>query len=392
MTDSPVRIAFVITELDEGGAERALVQIVTRLDRSRWEPRVFSLAGRGPLTAKLEAAEIPVFDCGATSASNPLHIWRAYSKLKRELTPWQPQIVQTFLFHANLLGRIAAWRARVPHVLSGIRVADRRGKMRLRLDRWTERFVEKHVCVSQAVADFCIAESGLDAAKVEVIANGVDLEQFREAEPKDLSEFGIPEGAKVVVSVGRLDPQKDPFCLMAAFERLTKEVPEAHLLLIGNGPLGAEIRSRLSRKEHRGKPIPDGWWKRVPDRIHLAGWQRDVPGILKSADVFALSSRFEGMPNAVLEAGAAGVPVVATEAEGVAEIVENGESGWLVGIGDQSGLAEALTEALSDSEAAQNRASQLQSVISEKFTWDQVASRYDQLFCDLLEKKPAACK
>lgn len=375
MTDSPVRIAFVITELDEGGAERALVQIVTRLDRSRWEPRVFSLAGRGPLTAKLEAAEIPVFDCGATSASNPLHIWRAYSKLKRELTPWQPQIVQTFLFHANLLGRIAAWRARVPHVLSGIRVADRRGKMRLRLDRWTERFVEKHVCVSQSVADFCIAESGLDAAKVKVIANGVDLEQFREAEPKDLSEFGVPTGAKVVLSVGRLDPQKDPLCLLAAFSEVARKSESAHLLFVGDGPLRGELATRIAKSPLR-------------DRIHLAGWQRDVPGILKSTDAFALSSRYEGMPNAVLEAGAAGVPVVATEAEGVAEIVENGERGWLVGIGDQSGLAEALTEALSDSEVAQNRASQLQSVISEKFTWDQVASRYDQLYCDLVEKKP----
>lgn len=376
MTDSPVRIAFVITELDEGGAERALVQIVTRLDRARWEPRVFSLSGRGPLTAKLEAAEIPVFDCGATSASNPLHIWRAYSKLKSELTPWQPQIVQTFLFHANLLGRIAAWRARVPHVVSGIRVADRRGKLRLRLDRWTERFVEKHVCVSQAVADFCITESGLDAGKVEVIANGVDLELFRDAEPKDLSEFGVPGGAKVVLSVGRLDPQKDPLCLLAAFSQVARQTESAHLLFVGDGPLRGKLTARIAESPLR-------------DRIHLAGWQRNVPGILKSGDVFALPSRFEGMPNAVLEAGAAGIPVVATEAEGVAEIVENGESGWLVGIGDQSGLAEALTEALTDPEAAHTRASRLQSVTSEKFTWNQVASRYDQLYHELLHQKPA---
>ena len=377
MIDLPVRIAFVITELDEGGAERALVQIVTRLDRSRWEPRVFSLAGRGPLTAKLEAAGIPAFDCGATSASNPLHIWRAYSKLKHELTAWQPKIVQTFLFHANLLGRIAARRARVPHILSGIRVADQRGKMRLRLDRWTERFVEKHVCVSQSVADFCIAESGLDAAKVEVIANGVDLEQFRDAEPKDLGEFGVPKGAKVVLSVGRLDPQKDPLCLLAAFSEVARKTESAHLIFVGDGPLRGELAAKIAESPER-------------DRIHLAGWARDVPGILKSADVFTLSSRFEGMPNAVLEAGAAGVPVVATEAEGVAEIVENGESGWLVGIGDQSGLTEALTEALTDAETANKRTKKLQIVISKKFTWNRVASRYDQLYCDLLKMKPAA--
>jgi len=369
---APVRIAFVITELDEGGAERALVQIVTRLDRSHWEPRVFSLSGRGPLTARLEEAEIPVFDCGAKSASNPLDIWRAYSALKRELKPWQPQIVQTFLFHANLLGRLAAWRAGVPLVLSGIRVADRRGRLRLRLDRWTERFVEKHVCVSQAVADFSTKESGLDSGKVIVIPNGVDLAAFREAESADLAEFGVPTGAKVVLSVGRLDPQKDPLTLLAAFEQVAQQVENSHLLFVGSGPLEGEIRRRIAASK-------------IGERIHLAGWQRDVPGILKAADVFALASRFEGMPNAVLEAGAAGVPVVATAAEGVSEILENSQSGWLVGIGDASDLAIAIREALENADAPA-RAARLQSVVAAKFTWEAVVAQYDQLYASLLSE------
>jgi glycosyltransferase involved in cell wall biosynthesis len=369
---APVRIAFVITELDEGGAERALVQIVTRLDRNRWEPRVFSLAGRGPLTARLEESEIPVFDCGAKSASNPLDIWRAFSSLKRELTPWQPQIVQTFLFHANLLGRLAAWRAGVPHVLSGIRVADRRGRLRLRLDRWTERFVEKHVCVSRSVADFSIDESGLDSGKVLVIPNGVDLAAFRDAEPADLSEFGIPAGAKVVLSVGRLDPQKDPLTLLAAFEQVAKQIGNAHLLLVGHGPMEPEIRERIAGLKSGA-------------RIHLAGWQKNIPGILKAGDVFALASRFEGMPNAVLEAGAAGVPVVATAAEGVAEILENGACGWLVGLGDVSQLSVAIGEVLAEADLAAAKALRLQSVVAEKFTWENVVSEYDKLYRLLLE-------
>jgi glycosyltransferase involved in cell wall biosynthesis len=367
----PVRIAFVITELDEGGAERALMQIVTRLDRDRWEPRVFSLAGRGPLTARFEEAEIPIFDCGAKAASNPLDIWRAYSSLKRELTPWQPQIVQTFLFHANLLGRLAAWRAGVPHVLSGIRVADRRGRLRLRLDRWTERFVEKHVCVSRAAADFSTKESGLNPAKVVVIPNGVDLAAFRNAEPADLAKFGVPAGAKVVLSVGRLDPQKDPLTLLAAFEQVAQQVENSHLLFVGNGPLEGEIRTRIAASK-------------LGERIHLTGWQRDVPGLLKAADVFALASRFEGMPNAVLEAGAAGVPVVATAAEGVSEILENGRSGWLVGIGDVSKMAASIAEALTNSGEASVRACRLQSVVAEQFTWDSVVSEYALLYSSLL--------
>lgn len=374
MAALPVRIAFVITELDEGGAERALVHLVTRLDQSQWEPGVFSLAGRGPLTAKLEAARVPVFDCGATSASSPLQIWRAYSRLRRELTLWQPQIVQAFLFHANLLARVVAWRAGVPHFLSGIRVADRRGRLRLRLDRWTERLVEKHVCVSRAVAQFS-AQSGLDPGKLVVIPNGVDLEQFRDARPVDRSRFDIPAHAKVVLSVGRLDAQKDPFCLLSAFEAVAEKINAAELVFVGDGPLRDKLALRISRSRFR-------------DRIHLVGWQRDVAGWLKTASVFALASRFEGMPNAVLEAGAAGVPVVATRAEGLLEIVEDRQTGWLVGIGDAPALAASLTEALTDPTAAE-KGIQLQSVIATRFTWEQTVSAYDRLYLGLLDEAQA---
>jgi len=388
MTSTPARIAFIITELDEGGAERALTQIVTRLDRSRWEPQVFSLAGQGPLTQHFESAGIPVCDCGARTASNPFHAWRVVSKLTAALLPWRPQIVQTFLFHANVLGRLAAWRAGVPHVLSGIRVADRRGRLRLRLDRWTERFVERHVCVSHAVADFSTRESGLDPAKIVVIPNGVDLAAFQNAESVDLTEFGVPTGSQVVLSVGRLDPQKDPLKLLTAFELVTRQIPDAHLVLVGDGPLKAEIQRRISRASVSGSPPADHPGTGLSHHVHLAGWQRNIPGLLKSADVFALASRFEGMPNAVLEAGAAGIPVVATSVEGVPEILENGRSGWVVEIDDAPALAQAIVEALQGREQAFQRASDLQSVIAEKFTWDTVVEQYDQLYASLLSPDP----
>ena len=388
MNATPSRIAFIITELDEGGAERALTQIVTRLDRSRWEPQVFSLSGPGPLTQHFEAAGIPVFDCGIRTASNPYHAWRAYSRLTRSLREWQPQIVQSFLFHANMLGRLAAWRSGVPHVLSGIRVADQRGRLRHCLDRWTERLIHQHVCVSQAVAAFSTRTSGLSPDKMTVIPNGVDLSVFQHARPFDLTELGIPAGSQVVLSVGRLDPQKDPLTLLAAFEIVNRKIPDAHLILVGDGPLKAELQRRISDSSVPEGPAGTPGTDHVSGHIHLAGWQRDIPGLLQSADAFALASRFEGMPNVVLEAGAAGTPVIATSAEGVPEILENDCNGWLVPIGDAPALAQALIEALLNREQAFERASRLQTVIAEKFTWDKVVARYDRLYESLLHAAP----
>ncbi|NQV23239.1 MAG: glycosyltransferase, partial [Rhodopirellula sp.] len=169
---APRRITFLITELDHGGAERALVRIATGLDRNLWEPQVVSLSDRGALAEPLEAVGIPVTSIGAGRVHSPIGLWRATIGLSRCLKTQQPALLQTFLFHANIAGRLAAKRAGVPVVVSGIRVAEKRGRWRLAVDRMTDRFVDRHVCVSRSVADFSIRESGLPPSKVMVIPNG----------------------------------------------------------------------------------------------------------------------------------------------------------------------------------------------------------------------------
>src|SRR5262249_13351685 len=150
---TPVRVAFCITDLEVGGAERALVELVTRLDRARFAPSVVSLqplpvdAARS-LVPTLEAAGVAVRSLNGRGSRGGVGGLGALTRLWRAE---RPQLVQTFLYHANILGRLAAWRAGVPHVVSGVRVAERRGRLRLRVDRWTDRLVERHVCVSRAV-------------------------------------------------------------------------------------------------------------------------------------------------------------------------------------------------------------------------------------------------
>jgi starch synthase (maltosyl-transferring) len=364
-------ITFLITELDPGGAERALVQIATGLSPDDWKRSVICLSDRGALASTLEESGIPVTCLGARRASSLQGLWKATAGLTRELHRQQPAVLQTFLWHANIVGRIAARRTGVPHVVSGIRVAEKRGRWRLRLDRWTERYIDRHVCVSQAVADFSIRESGLSPQKTVVIPNGVDLETFRNADPVELSSFGIPNEATVLLSVGRLDPQKDPLTLIRATGRLARDRPDLHLLLIGQGTLEEEIAQAA---EAVG----------IADRVHLAGWQSDIAGIMRSADLLVLTSLWEGLPNVLLEAGASGLPIVATQAEGVSEIVEDGVTGRLVTIGDEQALAAAIDHVLNDPVAAAESAERLQRQMAERFTWPAVVTQYADLYRSLL--------
>lgn len=363
----PVRIAFVITELDVGGAERALVQLVTGLPREEWESRVISIGPWGPLVATLQDADVPVHCLDA------VYLWdtpRVLWQLRRELRDFQPQILQTFLFHANILGRMAGRWAGVPHIVAGLRVAERRSRFYGWIDRWTNRWVDRNVCVSRAVADFCERESGLDPRKTVVIPNGVDLTTFQLAEPIHSSEWGIPESAPVVLTVARLEYQKGIDLLLDAAPQILESGPETHLVIIGDGV----DRESL---EARAKTSP------VASRIHFLGRRSDVPRWMKRAQVMVLPSRWEGMPNVVLEAMAAGLVVVATDVEGVREILADNVNGRIVPPGSSQGLAEVTIELLRQSEISRKLGVVAQETVKKDFTIESMVRQYAQLYREL---------
>jgi glycosyltransferase involved in cell wall biosynthesis len=366
-TTRPFRIAFCITELDPGGAERQLVQLATHLDRKRFEPEVVCLAAEGELAAPLRAAGVSVtcLNAGRWDA-------RVIFRLRRHFRRTRPDLVQTFLFHANIAGRIAARAAGVPFVVSGIRVAERQKRWHLTLDRLTDRLVDRHVCVSRDVAEFARNEGGLPAEKLLVIPNAVDIEAIANAKPADLSQFGFRACDEVILFVGRLTEQKDPLRLLTAFRSIAEEFPNAKLLFVGSGTLEPQLRKNATDLMHR---------------VALAGQRSDVPSLMKSAVCLALPSRWEGMPNVVLEAMAAGTPVVAAAVEGVSELLADGKLGTIVHDSSPEGFAGGLRQVLSNRAEAREKSHLAQTLVVKQHAVETMIRTYQGCYCGLLARK-----
>jgi starch synthase (maltosyl-transferring) len=266
---------------------------------------------------------------------------------------------------------VAGKAARIPLIVSGIRVAEKRSGFRLWLDRATGWMVARHVCVSEDVAAFSAARGRLAVSKICVIPNGIDAAKVAESVPADLTQFGIPAGSRTLLFVGRLDPQKGPFVLMAAVRELCPRHADLHVLLVGDGPLRDTLRAWVAKEN-------------LASRVHFAGRRNDVPSLLRAADLFVLPSLWEGLPNVVLEAMAAGTPIVTSRVEGISDLLVDDRTGLIVPPNSAGDLAEAIDRLLADRDHARQMGHSAQHFVRERFTWDHVIAQYEQLYTDLL--------
>jgi glycosyltransferase involved in cell wall biosynthesis len=364
-----IRIALCITELDLGGAERCLTELAVRIDRQRFEPVVYCLGPR-PVHAEtsclpaLEAAGIKVHCLGGR------HLWQfplVLTKLKKLLLAQRPHVTQTFLFHANILGRIAARRAKVGKVISGIRVAERAAHWHLWLDRLTQNYVDRYVCVSRAVSAFSETIGCLSLEKLVVIPNGIDVDRYPAPKKADLTTFGFASGRRAVVFVGRLESQKGVSWLIETASIWLKQLPDCDLLLVGEGPLRGQLEAICQTLG-------------IAERVHFAGWRADVPEILVASDLLVLPSRWEGMPNVVLEAMASRRPIVATNVEGVCELLGSSVSRQAVPHGNTQDFTEKVVEILRNPKLAEELGQKNRRRAEQKFAIAQMVAAYQELW------------
>jgi starch synthase (maltosyl-transferring) len=257
----------------------------------------------------------------------------------------------------------------VPAISLGIRVADRRWRYRWVYRRWERaaaQAAQRVVSVSQSVGAFAQAELRLRDEQCLVIPNGIDVESFALAKPLDLTPFGLAPGERPVVFIGRLDPQKGADRLVELGPMLAAlGVP---LLIVGSGPLEASLRNAFAKQKQA--------------RVHFAGWQADIAGILQASRLLVLPSRFEGMPNVVLEAMAAGRPALVTPVEGTEELLGDHAFGQVLRW-DRSLWSGGLGRFLTNDQLARETGQHNQARIREHFSLTGMVERYARLFSDL---------
>jgi glycosyltransferase involved in cell wall biosynthesis len=329
------RVLHVITHLDRGGATDNTLLSVAGLDRSRYQ--VDLAAGPGALEARARAAADRLVVVPALGRA-----LRPASDLRAAVVLWRLaggyDVVHTHTAKAGVLGRLAARARGVPvvvHTIHAFPVHDGMSPLRRRLLLAAERLAagcaDRIIAVCQANAEEALALGIARARQLRVVASGVPMAAVRAgAGWRVRAELGIPAGAPVVGTVTRFMEQKAPVDLVAAGRLVVAASADAHLLVVGDGPLRAEVEAAAG-----GQP-----------RIHLLGYRDDVPDLLAAMDVLAFSSRWEGLGRALTEAVVAAKPVVATAVNGVPDLVVEGVTGHLVPPGRPDLLADRVLRLL----------------------------------------------
>lgn len=382
---SGVRLACCITELDRGGAELALCEIAIRLKRRGFEPVVYSLRARpkdetASCVSLLEEAGIPVRFLDITGACS---LVRGGVRLLREFRKQKPHAALSFLFHANMLARFAAKAAGIKRVYCGIRVAERQARWHLRLDRMSRFLVSRYICVSESVREFTRDFGGIPENKLLVIPNGIDANRYPAKEKYDFQPFESIPGSRKAVFLGRIHRQKGVDWLLDTAATWLRELPEWELLLIGGGTVTRGEDVFVQECYEKRDALGD-----LSARIHFTGWRAEVPEILTAADLLVLPSRWEGMPNVVLQAMACGRPVLASRVEGIAEVLgpELLEPQSVV-FGDAEDFCRKIKRIANDPAFAAELGRSNRARIVEHYDLERMVDRYAEVLGEGLEKE-----
>jgi glycosyltransferase involved in cell wall biosynthesis len=363
----PVTVAHCIASNFYGGPERQVLTHLEHLQRSGVRPLLipfFEEGRRNELYLHAQERGIPVAPLRRQGAFNPLLIGELAGVLHRE----QVHLLVTHGYKANVVGRLASWFMRVPEVAVSRGWTGECPRVRLyeRLDRLFLRFA-RHVVAVSAGQRAKVVEAGVPAARVSVIHNAIDLETYPPSAGVLRPLLGIPDTAEVVITAGRLSPEKNHAGMIRAAAMVLERHPDVYFAVFGEGAL----RSRLERQiEEAG----------LQNRFFLPGFRKDMRGIMHECDIFVLPSFTEGLPNVALEAAACRRPVVCTRAGGSPEVVRHGHTGLVTEPGDDAALAAAVGSLLDDPALRRTMGENAYSFISRSFSYAGQTEQYLNLY------------
>lgn len=322
-------VLHIDTERGWRGGERQVLWLARALMRSGHRSIVACRSGE-PLAARAAEAGLTVVDMNPIAELDPL----AAIRLRRVIAKERPDVVHAHTGHAVALAALAT-------MATGARmVITRRVDFRLRPNagtRWKYGRADAIIAISEAVAG-ALTASGIERSRIEIVPSGIDLERNIAPSPPDvLRSLGVPTGAPLVVMVGALVGHKDPVTFVRAIAAARARVPALKALLVGEGPLRADVEAAVTELK-------------LHDVLRVAGHRTDADNLLAAADVFVLSSKEEGLGTVLLDALSLGKPVAACAAGGIPEIIQPDTSGLLVRPGAANELGDAIVSILTNPE------------------------------------------
>ena len=321
-----LHIIHLTTDSALGGTEKMIVEIASSLSKQRFQSTVVTLKPGGYLEQLCENKNLDYISVNMKSKLDFMAVFRLFKLIKNN----NVDILHTYLFHANIIGRVIGKLCKVPVIFSGQRNIDLwRKNYHNFIDRLTSKFCSKIISNSSAGKKFLIEDVGINQDKLLVVPNGIDVSNYKIAK-RDSSDF-----INIIV-VASLTSKKGHSYLLRAFQKLFEYNNKVYLQVIGTGPLKNELEE-LSRS------------LKINKNVTFLGFRSNIIDYLEQADIFVLPSLWEGMPVALMEAMACGLPCLASNVGGVKELIDNNINGILVEPKDVDALYENMLRLINSS-------------------------------------------
>lgn len=369
----PVPVLFLYPTLEVGGAERQVEALVMRLDRARFRPIVAVQHALGRVGADLRAAAIPTHVLSDVRRVHTAFFSRTWKLMRREGV----RLVVTHGFSTGVVARVAAMFGGPPVRVLVEHTVDERDMNAAKhlVNRVLAPLATAWVAVTATQLPYLTEVKRIPKSRLHVIGNGIDVTRYgnrrAEARARVRGELGIAETAPVAGCVAVLRPEKDLTTLVQAAEHVVQALPEAHFVIVGDGPERIALRREIVS---RG----------LEEAVTLSGFRDDIADVLSAFDVAVLSSRIEALPVALLESMATGLPLVGPRVGALVELIEPEKNGLLVPPRDPRALGEALQRALGDLETARRWGVESRRRVAEQFGLQRMVCAYEQLFAQLL--------
>lgn len=357
-----MNIAHVVLSLDCGGLEQVVVQLVKKQKKHGLEVSIICLEAKGGLAKEVGDAGIQVYELDKAPGFHLNLVFRL-AKLLRKLSV---DLVHSHNMGPLVYGSLAAF-------LTGKKcINTRHGRTDKKIPAIVWNLNSYVVPVSKDTKEYLLKHNRIAKRKINVIYNGIDLEKFhngfdRQDTIRLKQEIGLRDDSYIIGNVGRLAQEKDQATLLKAFRKLRKKEMNVELIFVGDGPLREDLEKLVKKFE-------------LNDRVKFLGYRDDIPNLLNLFDTFVLSSYREGLSLSILEAMAAGKPVVATNVGGTREVVKERETGYLVPCGFPERIENAIARLHINPALADKMAQAGQKLVSKQFSLEAMASQYENLY------------